>query len=149
VSFLRIFFPLSVGVEIDFIDASLVRGVWLGVPCLRAQLDLADLLHGEAAPAAHSVRRYRQAAVAASSKLIEEHVEPSRFPAPHVGTKQSGLSIIDCRYWLPAGSRQAEEFINLAHTFLFGTCGIILLQDTLTRENDLARTNHHLKFMTQ
>jgi len=75
---LRIFFfPLSVGVKIDFIDAGLVRGAWLGMPCIRAQLDLAELLDGETAPTSHSVWRYRQAAAAASSKLIEEHVEPA------------------------------------------------------------------------
>jgi len=45
---------LIVGVEFDFINASLPRGAWLGVPCLRAQLNLAEFLHGEAAPAALS-----------------------------------------------------------------------------------------------
>jgi hypothetical protein len=33
---LRIFFWLSVGVEIDFINAGLPLGTWLGVPCIRA-----------------------------------------------------------------------------------------------------------------
>ena len=47
---LRIFFfPLSVGVKIDFIDAGLVRGAWLGMPCIRAQLDLAELLESRTA----------------------------------------------------------------------------------------------------
>ena len=132
-SFLRVVSRLSVNVEIDFIDAGLVRGARLGVPCTGAQLDLAELLYGEAAPAAHSVWHYRQPTVAASSELIEKHVEPSRFPSPHVRTKHSGLSIIDCRHWLPANSRQAEEFINLAHTFLFG-CEVIPPQDTLPQE---------------
>jgi hypothetical protein len=74
---LRIFFPLSVGVEIHVIDAGLVRGAWLGVPRIRAQLNLAELLHGEAAPAAYSFRCYRQATITASSKLIEKHAEPA------------------------------------------------------------------------
>jgi hypothetical protein len=43
---LRLFFPLSIGVEIDIINAGLVRGSWRGVPCIHAQLDLAELLHG-------------------------------------------------------------------------------------------------------
>ncbi len=35
------------------------------------------LLHGETAPVAHSFRRHRQTAIAASSKLIAEHMEPA------------------------------------------------------------------------
>jgi hypothetical protein len=38
---------------------------------------LAEFLHGETAPTAHSFWHHRQAAVAASSKLIEERVEPT------------------------------------------------------------------------
>jgi hypothetical protein len=68
---------LSIGIEINFINARLARGAWLGVPCIRAQLDLAEFLHGEATPATHSFWRHRQAAVAASSELIEERVEPT------------------------------------------------------------------------
>jgi len=45
---------LSVGVEIDFIDACLSRGAWLGVPRISAQLDLAELLYGETAPLTRS-----------------------------------------------------------------------------------------------
>jgi hypothetical protein len=74
---LRIFFPLSVSVEIDFLDAGLPPGAWLGVPCLRVQLDLGEFLHGEAAPDAHSSWCRRKIAVAASSKLIDEGLEPA------------------------------------------------------------------------
>jgi len=76
-SLLRIFFRLSVGVEIDFIDAGLPPGTWLGVPCLATQLDLAEFLHGEAAPNTYSLWRDRQSAVATPSKLIDEGVEPA------------------------------------------------------------------------
>jgi hypothetical protein len=68
---------LSVGVEIDFIDASLPRGAWFGVPWVRAQLDLPEFLHGEAAPVTCSIGHHWQAAAAASSKLIAEHVQPA------------------------------------------------------------------------
>src|SRR5207344_1339050 len=96
--FLRIFFRLSVDIEIDFINAGLPPGAWLGVPCLRTQFDLAEFLHSEAPPPAYSLCRHRQAAVAASSKLIEQRVQPVCFPAQHMGTKQSGQAIVVCRY---------------------------------------------------
>src|SRR5215472_11894527 len=41
---------LSVGVEIDFINAGLLRGAWFGVPRLSAQLDLAEFLYRQATP---------------------------------------------------------------------------------------------------
>ena len=47
---LRILFRLSVGVELDFIDACLLRGTWLGVPRVSAQLHLAEFLHSQATP---------------------------------------------------------------------------------------------------
>jgi hypothetical protein len=47
------------------------------VPCVRAQLDLAESLHGEAMPATYSSRLHRQATIATSSKLIAEHMEPT------------------------------------------------------------------------
>jgi len=86
---LRVVSALSVGVEVDFIDASLSRGAWLRVPCLGAQLDLAEFIHGKAAPNTLSFCGYRQTAVATPSKLIDERVEPARFSAQHMGTKQS------------------------------------------------------------
>jgi hypothetical protein len=55
---LRILFGLSVDVEIDFINAGLPPGTWLGVPCIRAQLDTVESLQGEAAPTALSFWPY-------------------------------------------------------------------------------------------
>jgi hypothetical protein len=49
-SFLRIVSGLNVGIEIDFINAGLRFGAWLGVPCLLAQLDMAEFLYSEATP---------------------------------------------------------------------------------------------------
>jgi len=66
-----------IDVEVNFVNAGLPPGAWLGMPCLGAQLDLAEFLHGQAAPVAHSFWRQRQAAVTASSILIEERVEPA------------------------------------------------------------------------
>jgi hypothetical protein len=74
---LRVVSGLSVGIEINFINAGLPPGAWLGVPYIRAALNLAEFLHGETAPAAHSSWHYRQAAGAASSKLIAERIEPT------------------------------------------------------------------------
>ena len=72
---LRIFFRLSVGVEIDFIDASLPRGTWLGVPCVRAQLDLAEFLHGQAAPNTAILWSQRLDTITTSSELIAEDMQ--------------------------------------------------------------------------
>jgi hypothetical protein len=72
---LRILFRLSVGVEIDFINAGLPPGAWRGVPWLGTQLDLAEFLHRQATPAAHSLCRHRQSAAAIASELIDEGVE--------------------------------------------------------------------------
>jgi hypothetical protein len=35
---LRVVSGLSVGIEINFINAGLPRGAWLGVPCVRASV---------------------------------------------------------------------------------------------------------------
>jgi hypothetical protein len=78
---LRVVSALSVGVEVDFIDASLSRGAWLGVPCVGAQLDLTEFLHGKAAPNTYSFCGHRQTAIATPPKLIDERVEPARFSA--------------------------------------------------------------------
>jgi hypothetical protein len=75
--FLRVVSGLSVGIEINFINAGLPRRAWLGVPCVGAQLDLAKSFHGEATPATYSSWRHRQATIATSSKLIAEHMEPA------------------------------------------------------------------------
>jgi hypothetical protein len=47
---LRILSELSVGIEIDFINAGLSRGARLGMPWAHAQLHLAEFLHREATP---------------------------------------------------------------------------------------------------
>ena len=70
---LRIFIRLSVGIEIDFIDTCLPWEPWFGVPRVAAQLDSTELLHCQAAPFT-SIRHLRQAAAAASSKLITENM---------------------------------------------------------------------------
>jgi hypothetical protein len=72
--FLWVVSGLSVDVEIDCVDARLSRGARLSVPRIHAQLDLAEFLHDEAALLTHSFWRHWQAAVAASSKRIAEHM---------------------------------------------------------------------------
>jgi hypothetical protein len=47
---LRIIAGLSVAIEIDFIYAGLLRGAWLGVPRVSAQLDLAEFRYSQATP---------------------------------------------------------------------------------------------------
>jgi hypothetical protein len=42
-------------------------------------------------------------------------MEPASLPAQHMRTKQPGLAIIDCRYWLLAGGR-----ISLAYDLPIG-----------------------------
>ena len=54
-------------------------------------------------------------------------------------TKQSGLSIIDCRYRLLASRRIAEEFINLAHGVRVGWLWSHTFQDTLRSEQSCGR----------
>jgi len=72
---LRIIAGLSVGVEIDFIDASLPRGVWLGVPRVSAQLDLTEFLHSQATPNTPTFWGQRLDTIATSSKLITEDMQ--------------------------------------------------------------------------
>jgi hypothetical protein len=84
---LRVPSPLSISVEIDFINAGLLPGAWLGVPCTRMQLNFAELLNRKATPTAPCSRRSCQAAVATSSKLIAEHMELAFLPTQHMRTK--------------------------------------------------------------
>jgi hypothetical protein len=72
---LRIIAGLSVGVEIDFIDASLPRGAWLGVPRVSAQLDLAEFLHSQATPNTPTFWGQRFDTITISSKLIAEDMQ--------------------------------------------------------------------------
>ena len=119
-SLLRILIRLSVGIEIDLIDTGLLPGTRFGVPCIGTQLDLAEFLDSEATPYPLAFWRQRLGATTTSSKLIAQHVQPAGLPAPNMRAKQPGLSIIDCRHRMPASSREAEEFINLAHRVRFG-----------------------------
>lgn len=73
--FLRIVSGLTVGIEIDFINAGLLFGAWPGVPCASAQLDLAEFLYREATPYTLAVSRQRLGAITTSSKLIAQHVQ--------------------------------------------------------------------------
>jgi hypothetical protein len=75
VPLLRILFRLSVGVEIDFIDASLSRGAWLGVPCVRAQLHLAEFLHRQTTPNTLTFWGRRLDTITAPSKLIAKDMQ--------------------------------------------------------------------------
>ena len=64
-------------VEIDFINAGLPFGAWLRVPCLRAQLDLAEFLYSEATPYTLAFWRQWFGTITTSSKLIAQHVQPA------------------------------------------------------------------------
>ena len=72
---LRLFSRLSVGIEIDFINAGLLLGAWLGVPRPRAQLDLAEFLHSQTTPYTATFWRQRFDTIATSAKLIAEDMQ--------------------------------------------------------------------------
>jgi hypothetical protein len=85
---LRIVSGLSVSIEINFINAGLPRGAWLGVPGIRAQLNLTESLHGKATPDTPTFGGQRLDTITTSSELIAEHMEPAGLPAQHMWTKQ-------------------------------------------------------------
>jgi hypothetical protein len=114
-SFLRIVCGLNVDIEIDFINAGLPFGTWPGVPCLPAQLDMAESVYSEATPYTLAFWRQRLGTITPSSKLIAQHVPLACLPAPDMRAKQSGLTIISRGYRLLASCRKTEEFINLTH----------------------------------
>jgi hypothetical protein len=73
--FLRIVSGLTVGIEIDFINAGLPFRAWPGVPWLRAQLYMAEFLYSETTPHTLAFRRQRLGTITTSSKLIAQHVQ--------------------------------------------------------------------------
>src|ERR1039457_1045654 len=74
---LRIVSRLSIGVEIDYLDAVLAARARLGVPGACLQRDLTEFIHSDAAPAAHSFGSHSQAAATLSSELIAESAKPT------------------------------------------------------------------------
>jgi hypothetical protein len=70
----RVISELSVGIEIDIINAGLPIGAWLCVPCAHPQLDLAEFLHRETTPEASVFWGQRLGTVATSSELIAKDV---------------------------------------------------------------------------
>jgi hypothetical protein len=71
---LRIVSGLSVDIEIHFINAGLPFGTWLGVPRPRAQLDMAEFLHGEATPDAAALWYQWPDSITTPSELIAEDI---------------------------------------------------------------------------
>ena len=69
---LRIASRLSVDIEIHFINAGLPFGTGRSVPRPRAQLDMAEFLHGEATPDTAALGYQWPDSIATSSKLIAE-----------------------------------------------------------------------------
>jgi len=72
---LRIIVGLSVGIEIDFINAGLLRGARLGVPRVSAQLDLAEFFHSQATPNTPTFWGQRLDTITTSSELIAEDMQ--------------------------------------------------------------------------
>jgi hypothetical protein len=72
---LRILAGLSVGIEIDFINAGLLRGARLGVPRVSAQLDLAEFLYSQATPNTPTFWGQRLDTITTSSELIAEDMQ--------------------------------------------------------------------------
>jgi hypothetical protein len=72
---LRAVSGLSIGIEVNFVNAGLPRGAWLGVPRVRAQLDLAEFLHSQATPNTPTFRGQRLDTITTSSELIAEDMQ--------------------------------------------------------------------------
>jgi hypothetical protein len=147
---LRIFRRLIVDIEIHFINTGLLPGAWLGAPCFRTQLDLAEFPHGETAPNPALRRCQRPPAAAPPADLIDQHMELACLPTQYMRTKQTGQAIIDCRYWLPAGGRTAEEFISLVHGSPIGRLwSHLLLKDNCAIRKVMIQQDLPTLFMTQ
>jgi hypothetical protein len=63
--------------------------------------------------------------------------------------KQTGQSITDCRYWLPAGGRTAEELISLFHGSPIGRLWSHPSQDKGAIRKTLTSQDLPPTFMTQ
>jgi hypothetical protein len=74
---LRILSELSVGIEIDFINAGLSRGARLAMPWAGAQLHSAEFPHREATPYTLAFWGQQLSTITASSKLIAKNVQPA------------------------------------------------------------------------
>jgi hypothetical protein len=72
---LRIIAGLNAAIEIDFINAGLLRGAWLGVPRVGAQLDFAEFLHSQATPNTPTFWGQRLDTITTSSELIAEDMQ--------------------------------------------------------------------------
>jgi hypothetical protein len=74
---LRIISRLSVDIEINFINAGLPPGMWLGMPCVHAQCDLAEFLDREASPCTTALGDQQLSTITTSSKLVAEDMPPA------------------------------------------------------------------------
>jgi hypothetical protein len=72
---LRIIAGLSAAIEIDFLNAGLLRGAWLGVPRFGAQLDWAEFLHSQATPNTATFWGQRIDTITTSSELVAEDMQ--------------------------------------------------------------------------
>ena len=127
---LRIIAGLSVGIEIDFINAGLLWAACLGVPRASAQLDLTEFLHRQTTPNTPTFCGQRLDTITTSSELIAEDMQAARLSPANMRAEQSRLSIIGGCYRLPASRRKTEQFINLTHTARFSRFRRHPLQDT-------------------
>ena len=127
---MRIIAGLSVAIEIDFINAGLLRAAGLRVPRASAQLDLTEFLHRQTTPNTPTFCGQRLDTITTSSELIAEDMQAARLSPANMRAKQSRLSIIGGCYRLPASRRITEQFINLTHTARFSRFRRHPLQDT-------------------
>jgi hypothetical protein len=117
---LRIFAALSVGVEINFLNASLPIQSRLRVPDFRPQLNFAKFLHDNAAPTTNTRRNGPQSTVTGSTKLITECVSPALLAlAQQVRTEQPRMPFVHGRHGLFTGTSRAQKRVDLVPRFAF------------------------------
>jgi hypothetical protein len=68
----RVISELSVGIEIDIINAGLPFGAWLCMPFAHTQLHLTEFLHRETTPDASAFWGQPLGTVATSSELVAQ-----------------------------------------------------------------------------